>query len=148
MPLVDIGSVLFPGSVCQPVHEKDLVHHARLSRRAGVCWSPSLSDHWRVSVCLSGHLFICRSTRPTASSFVRLANYMSVTQSGSVQPATATAIIVIGGYDKSSALSSGERYDPARNAWSPIASMGTVRYQHAAAAIDGLLYVIGGYTGT
>ena len=65
-------------------------------------------------------------------------------QSGSVQPATATAIIVIGGNDGSSALSSGERYDPVANAWSPIASMGTARAYHAAAVIDGLLYAIGG----
>eukprot|EP01043_Picozoa_sp_COSAG02_P085314 COSAG02_NODE_22981_length_733_cov_1.364353_2_plen_78_part_01 len=65
-------------------------------------------------------------------------------QSGSVQPATATAIIVIGGYDGSGRFSSGERYDPAQNAWSPIASMGTARDDHAAAVIDGLLYAIGG----
>ena len=65
-------------------------------------------------------------------------------QSGSVQPATATAIIVIGGYGDSSWVSSGERYDPAANAWSPIASMGTARDLHAAVVIDGLLYAIGG----
>ena len=35
-------------------------------------------------------------------------------------------------------------HDPAANAWSPIASMGTARYGHAAAVIDGLLYAIGG----
>ena len=121
----------------------------RLSRRAAcVSRSPSLSEHWRVSVCLSGHLFVCRSTRPTTSSFVRLANYMCVTQSGSVQPATATAIIVIGGYGDSGYLSSGERFDPAANAWSPIASMGTARAYHAAAVIDGLLYAIGGTDGS
>jgi len=57
-------------------------------------------------------------------------------QSGSVQPATATAIIVIGGYgDSGHYLSSGERYDPVANAWSPIASMGTARRYLAAAAI-------------
>ena len=67
---------------------------------------------------------------------------------GSVQPATATAIIVIGGYDGSGYLSSGERYDPVANAWSPIASMGTARNHHAAAVIDGLLYAIGGYDGS
>ena len=65
-------------------------------------------------------------------------------QSGSVQPATATAIIVIGGYGDSGRLSSGERYDPAANAWSPIASMGTARNDFAAAVINGLLYAIGG----
>ena len=87
----------------------------------------------------------CLFSPATARSVVRLANYMSVTQSWSVQPATATAIIVIGGYDGSSSLSSGERYEPAQNAWSPIASMGTARSDFAAVAIDGLLYAIGGY---
>ena len=68
-------------------------------------------------------------------SFVRrLADYMPA-QSGSVQPATATAIIVIGGFGGSSRLSSGERFDPAQNAWSPIASMGTARQDHAAVAL-------------
>eukprot|EP01043_Picozoa_sp_COSAG02_P056814 COSAG02_NODE_6797_length_3355_cov_2.061732_1_plen_413_part_10 len=67
----------------------------------------------------------------------------------SAGPAIASAtIIVIGGQGDSGrsslGMSSGERYDPAANAWSPIASMGTVRYYHAAAAIDGLLYAIGG----
>ena len=70
---------------------------------------------------------------------------MSVTQSGSVQPATATAIIVIGGYGGGGHyFSSGERYDPVANTWSPIASMGTARGSHAAAVIDGLMYAIGG----
>jgi len=55
-------------------------------------------------------------------------------QSGNVQPATATAIIVIGG-GNSGYLSSGERYDPAQNAWTPIASMGTARFAPAAAAL-------------
>ena len=54
-------------------------------------------------------------------------------------------LYVIGGYDGSFTLSSGERYDPARNAWSPIASMGTARKRNpVAAVIGGLLYTIGG----
>eukprot|EP01043_Picozoa_sp_COSAG02_P034720 COSAG02_NODE_2444_length_8852_cov_3.142008_2_plen_565_part_00 len=57
--------------------------------------------------------------------------------------AMATAIIVIGGYDGFH-LNSGERYDPAANAWSPIAPMGKARASHAAVVIDGLLYAIGG----
>ena len=69
---------------------------------------------------------------------------MCVTQSGSVQPATATAIIVIGGRgDSGSTLSSGERFDPAQNAWSPIRDS-SARAYHATAVIDGLLYTIGG----
>jgi N-acetylneuraminic acid mutarotase len=71
---------------------------------------------------------------------------------GTVRYAPAAAVIdgllyVIGGNDGSSRLSSGERYDPAANAWSPIASMGTAREFHTAVAIDGLLYAIGGYSG-
>jgi hypothetical protein len=45
-------------------------------------------------------------------------------------------LYVIGGRDDGSfILSSGERYDPVANAWSPIASMGTARRYHAAAAL-------------
>jgi N-acetylneuraminic acid mutarotase len=40
-------------------------------------------------------------------------------------------------------LSSGERFDPAQNAWSPIRDS-SARAYHAAAVIDGLLYTIGG----
>jgi hypothetical protein len=59
---------------------------------------------------------------------------------GTVRSCLAAAVIdgllyAIGGFDGSSTLSSGERYDPAANAWSPIASMGTVRYYPAAAAL-------------
>eukprot|EP01044_Picomonas_judraskeda_P032647 COSAG03_NODE_12716_length_534_cov_1.531034_1_plen_134_part_10 len=45
-------------------------------------------------------------------------------------------------------FSSGERYDPAADAWSPIASMGTTRVMHTAAVVDGLLYAIGGNRGS
>ena len=44
-------------------------------------------------------------------------------------------LYAIGGNDGSSTFSSGERYDPVANAWSPIASMGTARDGHAAAAL-------------
>jgi hypothetical protein len=44
-------------------------------------------------------------------------------------------LYAIGGHHRPSSLSSGERYDPAANAWSPIASMGTARDAHAAAAL-------------
>jgi len=99
-------------------------------------------------LCLDMWLAACSRPRPLVRSFVRSADYMCA-QSGSVQPATATAIIAIGGRDGSSSyLSSGERYDPAANTWSPIASMGTARENHAAAVIDGLLYAIGGDDGS
>ena len=40
-------------------------------------------------------------------------------------------------------MSSGERFDPAQNAWSPIRDS-SARAYHATAVIDGLLYTIGG----
>ena len=55
---------------------------------------------------------------------------------------------VVGGNNAASSLSSGERYDPVANAWSPIAPMGTTRSSHAAAVIDGLVYVVGGSSAT
>jgi kelch-like protein 17 (actinfilin)/kelch-like protein 20 len=44
-------------------------------------------------------------------------------------------LYAIGGFDSSNSVSSGERYDPAANAWSPIASMGTGRDSYAAVAL-------------
>ena len=51
------------------------------------------------------------------------------------------------GAGQSSSESSGERFDPVANAWSPIASMGTARKSYGTAVIDGLLYAIGGNGG-
>ena len=44
-------------------------------------------------------------------------------------------LYAIGGWDGHLFLSSGERYDPAANAWSPIASMATERVCTAAVAL-------------
>jgi hypothetical protein len=41
-------------------------------------------------------------------------------------------------------LATAERYDPAANTWTPIASMASARYLFAAAAVGGFLYVTGG----
>ena len=38
-------------------------------------------------------------------------------------------------------------YDPQANAWTQLASMGTVRRLHASAAVGGKLYVFGGVDG-
>ena len=60
---------------------------------------------------------------------------------GTTRYGLATAVIdgrlyAIGGrLEGSSILSSGERYDPAANAWSPIASMGTARQWFAAVTL-------------
>jgi hypothetical protein len=41
-------------------------------------------------------------------------------------------------------LSSGEKYDPETDTWSPIADMSTKRYAMATAVIDDKIFVIGG----
>jgi N-acetylneuraminic acid mutarotase len=43
-------------------------------------------------------------------------------------------------------LATVEAYDPATNTWTPKASMPTARARLGAAAIDGILYAVGGYT--
>jgi kelch-like protein 17 (actinfilin)/kelch-like protein 20 len=54
----------------------------------------------------------------------------------------------MGGYDdQSDALSSVERYDPAKNAWEAAEPMSMARSAPAAAVSDGKLYVMGGYDG-
>jgi kelch-like protein 17 (actinfilin)/kelch-like protein 20 len=54
-------------------------------------------------------------------------------------------LYVLGGADADGdALSSVERYDPAKNAWEAVAPMSTARYDSAAAVVDGKLYVMGG----
>ena len=80
-----------------------------------------------VRLCLGICLAAGAPSGPLVRSFVRLTDYMVVcTRSAGVQVAAATAIVVIGGSDDGgSYFSSGERYDPAADAWSPIASMGT-----------------------
>jgi kelch-like protein 17 (actinfilin)/kelch-like protein 20 len=58
-------------------------------------------------------------------------------------------LYVMGGLDGQNRLenrlSSVERFDPATNAWEAVAPMSTARAASAAAAIDGKLYVMGGY---
>ena len=44
-------------------------------------------------------------------------------------------------------LSSVERYDPATNAWEPVAPLAEARHSHAVAVLDGKLYAVGGYGG-
>eukprot|EP01043_Picozoa_sp_COSAG02_P028238 COSAG02_NODE_1703_length_11241_cov_845.206695_9_plen_619_part_00 len=56
-------------------------------------------------------------------------------------------IYVMGGYDGSSRLDTAEKYDPATDRWTPIASMGSVRYAHASVVINGFIYVMGGRVG-
>ena len=43
-------------------------------------------------------------------------------------------------------LSSVERYDPVTNAWEAVAPMATARIHLAAAALNGKLYAVGGYS--
>ena len=54
-------------------------------------------------------------------------------------------MLVAGGFDGFIDLSSAEAYDPATNAWAPVGSMGTARFEAAAAPLpDGRVLVAGG----
>ena len=52
-------------------------------------------------------------------------------------------IYVTGGFSHG-AVNSACVYDPQADAWTQLASMGTVRERHASAAVGGKLYVFGG----
>jgi kelch-like protein 17 (actinfilin) len=54
----------------------------------------------------------------------------------------------VGGNDGTMCLASGERYNPRRNAWEPLAGMHSRRSTHEVAQIDGHLYAIGGNDGS
>lgn len=55
-------------------------------------------------------------------------------------------IYCVGGMHANSVLKTGYVYDPGSNSWSPIADMSVGRQKPAAAAIDGLIYVAGGWS--
>jgi hypothetical protein len=57
-------------------------------------------------------------------------------------------ILVVGGQDGGDALATCEQYDVEADSWTAAASIVTAREGHAAAAIDGAVYVMGGYTGS
>ena len=58
-------------------------------------------------------------------------------------------LYVIGGQTKHdncyNHLASVEKYDPARDTWTAVASMGTKRYGLGVAVLDGMLYAVGGF---
>ena len=51
-------------------------------------------------------------------------------------------------FDEGGALSSVEVFDPQTNAWTALAPMSTGRASFAMAAVQGKLYVAGGYNGS
>jgi Kelch motif len=51
----------------------------------------------------------------------------------------------VGGFDGFAVLNSGFVYDPSADSWEPIASMNSLREKPAAAFVNGLLYVTGGW---
>jgi kelch-like protein 17 (actinfilin)/kelch-like protein 20 len=58
-------------------------------------------------------------------------------------------IYAVGGYDDTeTTVSSVECLDPSTEQWSPMAPMGTARYNHGVAVVDGKLYAVGGYDDT
>ena len=54
-------------------------------------------------------------------------------------------IYVTGGVERGNSVSSVCVYDPQADAWTQLASMGTSRNSHAAAAVGDKLYIFGGY---
>ena len=54
-------------------------------------------------------------------------------------------LYAMGGWSDGACVATAERYDPATNTWTPIASMASARRSFAAAAMGGFLYVTGGY---
>ena len=57
------------------------------------------------------------------------------------------ALYAIGGWSGGHRVATAERYDPAANTWTAIASMASARTDFAAAAMGGALYVTGGLEG-
>ena len=53
----------------------------------------------------------------------------------------------IGGSSDDDYLDTAEKYDPANDRWTPIASMGSPRCYLASVVINGFIYVMGGYDG-
>lgn len=56
-------------------------------------------------------------------------------------------LYAVGGHNGSEYLKSAERYDPEKDEWSAVASMGCRRGGLAAAGLGGRLYAVGGYNG-
>ena len=56
-------------------------------------------------------------------------------------------IYVTGGVERGNSVSSVCVYDPQADAWTQLASMGTSRNSHAAAAVGDKLYIFGGHDG-
>ena len=56
-------------------------------------------------------------------------------------------LYVVGGYDGSKFLNTGEVYDPVTNTWTTIADMNSRRSRVALVSNRGRLYAIGGYDG-
>lgn len=57
-------------------------------------------------------------------------------------------LYAVGGHDGVNYLKTVERYDPERNEWTYVASMGARRGGVGVAALYGRLYATGGYDGT
>ncbi|MBK9441773.1 MAG: fibronectin type III domain-containing protein [Comamonadaceae bacterium] len=58
-------------------------------------------------------------------------------------------VLVVGGYDGSSYLSSAELYDPLTNTWSTTGSLSTTRWYHTATLLaNGKVLVAGGFNGS
>ena len=87
---------------------------------------------------------------PVANSWTTKAS-MPTPRSDLAVGAAGGAVFAIGGVDPSipglpTTTATVERYDPVGNAWTRMTSMPTARMYHAAAAVGGVVYVVGGVT--
>ena len=57
-------------------------------------------------------------------------------------------MVILGGFDDSSPLSSVERYDPLTKAWSTMTSMSMCRGGVGVSVISGKIYAVGGHNGS
>jgi N-acetylneuraminic acid mutarotase len=85
--------------------------------------------------------------RPDVPPWTDIADYPSAIMDNAADTLEGM-VYSVGGFDGGGNLNSAARYDPAANSWSWLASMTNVREKPAAAFVDGLLYVTGGWSNT
>merc|ERR1740137_92671 len=57
-------------------------------------------------------------------------------------------VFAVGGFNGMARMTSGERYNPETNAWTPIADMIKPRSNFAIEVVSGLIFAIGGFNGS
>ena len=82
--------------------------------------------------------------QPNQPTWSQIENYPTAIMDNSGDQIDGT-VYSVGGFNGSALVNSGFAYDPATNAWSPIANMAVEREKPGAGAIGGKLYVSGGW---